>query len=125
VNVLFTREPQLVPVHDGDGWRLLADFITRVDEPGVGCYRITVPAGFETDLASVPRLPLAYALFGGRARRSAILHDFLYETQAGKDYADEVFLAAMKAEGVGLATRWIMYWAVRAFGQVVYDRKRT
>lgn len=122
--VLFTREPQLEPIHDGDGWRLLSDFIARVDEPTTGCYRIVVPAGFETDLASVPRLPFTYALFGGRARRSAILHDFLYETQAGKDYADEVFLAAMKAEEVGLVTRRVMYWAVRAFGQVVYDRKR-
>lgn len=125
MRVLFTEEPQLAPIHDGDGWKLLAPFLARVDEPGVGCYRLTVPAGFETDLASVPRLPLAYALFGGRARRAAILHDYLYVTQAGKDYADAIFLAAMEAEGVGRLTRWTMYAAVRVFGGAVYGRKRT
>ena len=34
---------------------------------------ITIPAGFKTDLASVPRLPFAYWLTGGTANRPAVL----------------------------------------------------
>jgi len=37
-----------------------------------------VPARFVGDEASVPRLPLAYALYGGRGSRGAWPHDFGY-----------------------------------------------
>lgn len=40
---------------------------------------ITVPAGFVTDRSSIPRLPLVYLMVGGKGRRAAIPHDWLYE----------------------------------------------
>ena len=43
---------------------------------------IEVPAGFNTDFASVPRLPLIYAVWGDRAHREAVLHDYLYRIDA-------------------------------------------
>lgn len=98
-------------------WTLLQPLVADVDGA-----LLVVPPDFKTDFASVPRLPLAYLLAGNTAHASAVLHDFLYETQAGKDYADQVFLAAMKAEGVAGWRRTLMYAAVRAFGGSAYEK---
>lgn len=81
-----------------------------------------VPHGYITDLASVPRVPLAYLLAGGRAPKSAVLHDWLYTTQAGKDYADEVFYWAMKAEKIPGWIASLMNYGVRAFGAPAYEK---
>lgn len=106
-----------------DEWKLLETFkATALSEDGE-TFEIAVPAGFITDLASVPRLPGMYMLFGGRARRSAILHDYLYETQAGKDFADEVFYAAMRNEE-NVVTRFFMWAAVFFGGGYTYAKKR-
>lgn len=84
-----------------------------------------VPGGFKTDLDSVPRVPLVYALFKGRATKSAVIHDYLYVKRKGKLLADAVFLEAMKAEGLPLRHRWPIYIAVALFGWGAYSRKST
>lgn len=78
---------------------------------------ITVPAGTESDLGSVPRLPFAYWLFGGVADEAAVIHDALYSGRYGvsRKVADAVFKEAMKASGTGWK-RYPMTWAVRLFG---------
>ena len=42
---------------------------------------ITVPAGFVTDLASIPRLVWSFYPPDGPWVKAAIIHDFLYDTQ--------------------------------------------
>ncbi len=74
--------------------------------------RVEVPEGFETDFASVPRLPLAYLLTGDTAHAAAVVHDYLVDTHPWRRAA-EVFREAMVAEGVPAWRRWFMYWAVR------------
>ncbi|KRB83505.1 DUF1353 domain-containing protein [Noviherbaspirillum sp. Root189] len=65
----------------------------------------TAPESFRTDLASVPRLPLAYMLFGGVADEAALVHDYLYTTRlVSRKIADEVFAETMKAKGSGRGT---------------------
>jgi len=86
---------------------------------------IVVPSGFTTDLDSVPRLPLVYAVFKGRAVRAAVVHDYLYETQRGKSFADRTFLKAMTHEGLPARWRYPIYWAVVLFGSPIYSRKRS
>lgn len=87
--------------------------------------RITaVPAMFETDLASIPR-PLRNILnINGRSRRAAVLHDWLYAGRqcATRADADQLFLDAMKSDGVSWAKRWSMYAAVRAAGWRYYKK---
>ncbi|MFL1405392.1 DUF1353 domain-containing protein [Marinobacter sp. M1N3S26] len=85
---------------------------------------IVVPTGFKTDLDSVPRIPVVYAAFKGRAVKSAVVHDYLYESQRGKAFADRVFLDAMRHEGVPARWRYPIYWAVVLFGAPIYSRKR-
>lgn len=77
---------------------------------------ITVPAGFRTDFATVPRLPLAFLVAGDRAHASAAVHDWLLERGMAPDVAAHVFGEAMKAEGVPAWRRHLMYLAVRWFG---------
>ncbi len=89
---------------------------------------IIVEDGFETDFASVPRVPLFYTLFGDRAHREAVIHDYLYRIDslpwAAKDMADDVFLEAMKVRGKGFFVRYGMYWGVVLGGWTAYHKKQ-
>jgi hypothetical protein len=82
--------------------------------------RVTVPAGYSTDLDSVPRIPFAYAWLKGRATKSAVVHDWLYYNKHDRKKADKIFLNAMKDEGVAAWRRLPIYSAVRAFGWLAY-----
>lgn len=78
------------------------------------------PMGFSTDLDSVPRIPIVYAYLKGRATNAAVIHDWLYEQRHPRKQADQIFLQAMKAEGIGWIRRRTIYGAVRAFGWMAY-----
>lgn len=58
-------------------WKLTDPFIYRSNNIGL----IVVDAGFETNFASVPRLPLMYLAFGGVGDEAATLHDWLYRKE--------------------------------------------
>lgn len=106
---------------DDEEWQLLADFKVRVVYADGAAWTFTVPSGFITDLASVPRFPGMFWLFGGRARKSAVLHDWLYRHAQERAFADAVFLAAMKNEENGFI-RWFMWLGVRLFGGASWER---
>lgn len=107
----------------GGEWQLLADFHARVTLPGGQQLDYVVPVGFLTDFASVPRLPVAYLLTADSAHEAAVLHDWLYKTQAGRSFADRVFLHAMAAMGEPGWRRWLMYAGVRLGGWVRYSKR--
>lgn len=110
---------QLRMEYIGDGtWKLLSPFAVRIDGEAY-----VVPEDSETDLDSVPRLPLAYWLTKGRATKSAVLHDHLYELQKPRAWADAVMLEAMKVEGVGSVMRNLIFAGVRAGGWKAYGEK--
>lgn len=120
----------------GATWRTLAPFVAQLEiEPaddvpsglfGSGGlwkidaappYTIVVPADFETDFASVPRLPLVYLFTGDVCHRAPLLHDYLYgQGKPERAWCDRIFLEAMRAEGVSWIRRQAMYAAVRAAG---------
>jgi len=83
---------------------------------------ITVPAGFITDFASVPRLFWSILPPDGRYTGSAIIHDFLYAVQdRSRKEADSIFLEAMKALGVPWWKRRTMWLAVRFGGWIPWN----
>jgi hypothetical protein len=101
--------------------------IYRLEAPLVydnGVLVITVPAGIETDLASVPRVPIAYMAWGDRAHREAVLHDYLYSIGAVPDLprseCDELFRQAMISRGNPWRIYQPMYWGVRLGGWTGY-----
>lgn len=107
-------------------WRLDAPLEYSSDIMGVG--KIVVPKGFETDFASVPRLPMMWVLAGGVGHRSATIHDWLYSLakqaqNSGATYkvfsraiCDAVFAEALACGGVGFFRRGAMWAAVRLGG---------
>jgi hypothetical protein len=88
----------LTPNEDGKTWTLKQELVYETD---IG-YKIVVPAGFVTDLASVPRLLwLLWPPFG-KYTRAAVIHDWLYDLhrKGGKHYsrcyADAVLIESMR-----------------------------
>lgn len=125
MEVEFLNLPKLTPIGNDNGWELLEDFYVRIDsESGDAPWVVCIPKGFSTDLASVPRIPGAYLLFGNKARRSAILHDYLYSRRWPRETADLVFREAMKQE-VNTFSRYTMWLAVRIGGAAYYAEKTT
>ena len=118
--------------------------IWRLDEPLIyeigtlGSDRlITVPAGFRTDGASIPRLLQGLLPAWGRWSRAAVIHDYLCraidagdpvyveaEWRAGvygpvlvidaRRRADAIFHEALLVSGVSRPLAYIMWLAVRA-----------
>jgi hypothetical protein len=94
-------------------WLLLSP-LPYVTERGI---RYVVPAGFATDLASIPRLLRPLFDRNDASRAPSVLHDWLYHAQqTTRAEADSLFLEALKRSGVGFARRWAMYAGVRAGG---------
>lgn len=108
----------------GNAWQLLAPFEAKLFYANGDEEWLVVPTGFVTDGASVPRLPLAYMLFGGRARKAATLHDYLYSRRRDRAFADAVFLAAMEHEESSFV-RGFMYLGVRLGGWSRYWKEKT
>lgn len=102
---------------DGKNYRLIEAF--SYDS---SLETITVPAGFVTDFASVPKLLWNLLPPTGQYGKAALVHDYLYRTHgySSKIVADAIFFEAMKALGVGRCTRNIMYLAVHLFGGSSY-----
>jgi len=74
----------------------------------------TVPAGFVTDFASVPRVVTWLLPRYGAYTKAAILHDFLWrQDDVTKNDADGLFRRAMRELGVSIPRRWMMWAAVR------------
>jgi hypothetical protein len=84
----------------------------------------SIPDGFATDLASVPRFFWSLLPPDGRYEKAAVLHDWLCTELAraraggppapatGRD-TDALFRRVMAEGGVGFVTRWIMWCGVR------------
>lgn len=80
---------------------------------------ITVPVGFKTDLASIPRLLRNIPNLDpcGLSRRAAVLHDYLYTLKTvSKDQADSLLYQALRAESVDVLAAQAFYDAVHMFG---------
>jgi len=94
---------------------------------------IRIPRGFVTDFASIPDIGRLVIDRFGSSLEPATVHDWLYALGAGvtpaeresfRTEADTIFLDALAANGVGRATQWVMFAAVRVFGSGPYDTSR-
>lgn len=100
-----------------------------------GVTKITVPAGFVTDFASIPRIFRIIIPKLGKWNKAAVVHDYLYQHHGKhcrgwailfymtRRKADIIFHDAMKDLGVKEWERTLMYWAVRLGGWAAW-RKR-
>jgi hypothetical protein len=90
---------------------------------------ITVPTGFVTDGASIPKV--FWPILGpqGQWFYAAIIHDFLYSKASNSHFkvtrweADEIFLEAMTSLKVPWVKRVAIYQAVRMFGWTAFKKQ--
>ena len=96
---------------------------------------INVPAGFETDFASIPRIFRILIPKLGKYNKAGVVHDWIYQNYRiykvpgyqsfifNRELADQCFRDAMRDLGVAPWKRNLMYWAVRVGGWMAW-RKR-
>lgn len=116
---MFTTKLQVEALDEPGKWRLLSALVWAGDETYI------VPAGFVTDLASVPWPMRGVLNTTGRSRRPAVLHDWAY--QAGsmtRKAADQLFLTALIADGVISVGRGLYWLGVRVGGWIPFNRYR-
>lgn len=109
---------------------LLEPLVWDVDEKGSGL-SVTVPTGFTSDGATVPRiLWWLMPAWGDKGTRAAILHDFILDRMKDlyplpgletRERADWQFYLALKALGVGEFRARILWGGVRAYS-IYYER---
>jgi hypothetical protein len=100
---------------DNKFWMIVEDMAYVI---GSTQARIVVPEGFVTDFASVPQpfWSLGFSPYG-QYSRAAVVHDYLYWTQAcERDQADRLLVIAMKESKVGNVDEFAIYHAVSKFG---------
>ena len=112
------REVQVESTDQFNQWRTLTDMYYPLSDGRVIC----VKAGFETDLASIPRILWSlYPPFDPEYRAAAILHDGLYASELlPRNECDWTLLEAMQAQGNSWWTRNVFYSAVRIGGSSVW-----
>lgn len=76
--------------------------------------QVTIPAGFETDGASIPSWARPWLDPWSRIGLAALLHDYLLtRDQVAKWDADLQFLHALRSQGVPAFLATLLYFAVR------------
>ena len=83
---------------------------------------IIVPAGYETDFASIPWILQSIVQVNGKHRRAAVVHDYLcthgkIEGVTQRE-ADLIFQEAMTVLDVRLTQRTAMFGMVRAYQSI-------
>jgi hypothetical protein len=79
---------------------------------------LTIPEGFKTDLATVPRLFWGVVSPSGRHDLAVIVHDYLLEQGWERKEADRELLYFLKLSQVGWLKRNLMYFAVRVYSML-------
>jgi hypothetical protein len=81
--------------------------------------QITIPKGYRTDFASVPRLLRGVVATIGRHNLATLVHDFLYDMRhpAGRLFADREMRYWLRQCGVSEVKAQVMYLAVRLGGR--------
>ena len=106
----------LIDIHESDD---MGNVFTLREE--LSCGGLTVPAGFPSDGASVPRFfwRIVFPPGDTKALRAAFLHDWIYRTHpAGwsREAADTLFRRVLAEDGVPRISAALAYWGVRLFG---------
>lgn len=119
---------------DGRNWKITAPF-----EYAVGAATskliITIPAGFITDFASIPRIFWNILPPTGKYGKAAVVHDLLYREPRllvkgqwrpiVRKTADCILLEAMTVLGVDWFQKDIIYYGVRLGGWLTWWKYRT
>ena len=91
--------------------------------------KFTVPKGFVTDFASVPRFWTRLVPRNGRDQIAFLVHDFMYLNHSyfsSKEFSrrdiDNIMLRLMKDMNASKFRQFVTYWSVRLFGWKYYNQ---
>lgn len=99
-------------------WKLMSDLLYQSD---IAKMVIKVPAGFITDYASVPRLPIVFLFCGDTASKAAVIHDYLYRSGIlPRNVCDAVLREAAVCDNVPKWRAFLLWSGVRMFGGWFY-----
>lgn len=111
---------------DGVIWELIKPLVYIYDTEENIMQSIEAEAGFRMDMASIPR-PFWFIIGPptGKYAPAATIHDWLYAHQTvTRKEADRIFLLAMKDLGVAWWKRRAMYYAVRWFAFISWNKHK-
>lgn len=96
----------------------------KPNPPQAADYRaVTVPVGFVTDFASIPRVFWSVLRPDGDYAYAAVIHDYLYwEQSIPRKTADEILRFAMQDLHVKSAEISVIYDGVRLGGGIAWDK---
>ncbi len=116
----FTTPLVVSPLRDGRTWIIKEQFTYHVGEhPSEET--LTVPVGFHTDFASVPKIFWALIYPYGKQGKAAVIHDYCYAIgYESRKRSDDIFREALEVLEVKPWKRFLMYWAVRIFAGVAW-----
>ncbi len=99
-----------------NNWELTTDFKQIIDDK-----EILIPKGFQTDLASVPRI--FWAMFPPfSCPQPSVVHDFLYTQNINSKERDQIFYDLMIRYGMYQWKAKIMWGAVRIYSILIDKR---
>lgn len=108
--------PLEVRFHGLKDWEVLKEFSYYTEKDNTKIY--TVPAGFRTDLATIPRVFWSVFPPHDTYAKAAVIHDYLYENAIGtKKEADDLFKEMLEVCGLPKWKVLAMYYSVKAFGK--------
>lgn len=117
--VVFKTPKPLLQFEDDTHVSFTAPMVFQIDDE-----LLIIPAGFNSDADSVPKLPGIYLWLAGSGKRSAYGHDFLYSTGCpaefkarGRRWADRFFWRSMICEGLDQRIADAKYLGVRLGGE--------
>lgn len=120
----FTEKLIVSLEKDGTHWELEAPFEYYTELFNEKIY-ITVPKGFRTDFASIPKIFHSFISDRDKYNKAAVVHDWLYHSkQFDRKTADRIFLEGMEVLGISKLKRYLFFWAVRIFGGFRWNSKR-
>jgi len=117
--IKIAKEPCFYPLKNYD-FTLCEDFTFSVD--GVSQ---TIPKGFTTDWATIPRfLWSVYSPNKAETIPAAVIHDYLYfcPQQRSRKEADSIFYDALVYQGFSKRTAFKYWMAVRIFGNSHFNQ---
>jgi len=111
------KQPCLYPDTDYN-FILCEDFKFKINS-----FNFIIPKGFETDLASIPRIlwPI-YSPNKANTIAAAVIHDYFYLCPVAltREQADTIFFDVLIYNGASKLTAFKYWLAVRAFGSSYY-----
>lgn len=109
--------------------RLFNGWLWKLYQPFIFNYYgdlITIPKGFNTDFASVPKWLWSFIPSIGNYCEASLVHDYLYTIGYGnRKKADDLFIKAMLQKEPNKYIRaYVMYYAVRLFGGSRWNKNK-